>query len=673
MSERERQIWAYIATPDGASLSRTFGLARGSLGDNFQLDHGFIHRRLFNRKGVETPNLKEMKAGDEVVLMYDLFNAGVVYPIATFQLATPRGRVQAKRRHGVKSYELSSDRRCPMLARLNLGLGDDLFEPDYEDTGAKRDDDGHLALVLTHENGGYRPPPAEVVGKVFLREPAISTPRRSNTIEPWSALADRWVNERDGRHHQLRELAPVDSHPPARTVEVRLWNRLDGRSRQLIATFDDLRSIREAGRSPVTQPTLAAYVLCALVEYELCKLLASAGRTLINPDLPLDPDFAARIDVNRADEPAELKRFLAPEAPTHNWAMGKLLDAAHQLCRGLPATGAIQALRNRMAHSYLITSAHLEQLSQLVFGKRGFLARLYGDQDVVATSIGAQLKSAGAGSVQSNLATAKRPAQPQDNNVGNLGDVAKHVALIALYRALIASTSRPTPIISLDSHAYLLHAPLSAAAKADGWLPGRSAAETLKLTTQIHEGLQSYDRLQAASIRRCGDYLCSPGLALRLLPREETWFFWAEKDMPTREQLKSQIADEAPDHRIVVLPGAGDIADQAVVPGAVGALIDPFSFPAGAPETARIWSAVQRALARATAVNAPGFVLLFHYQADEADYAWPKLAVDGWIDAPVMTWRRKPFLLAAYSTRSFEAACRRSLGPLGFVVPARED
>lgn len=51
-----------------------------------------------------------------------------------------------------------------------------------------------------------------------------------------------------------------------------------------------------------------------------------------------------------------------------------------------------------------------------------------------------------------------RPNNRQSRSVGNIGDVLKHAALIGLAELL---ASRGSPLSFVDTHAFLLHAPLA--------------------------------------------------------------------------------------------------------------------------------------------------------------------------------------------------------------------
>ncbi len=72
--------WVYIATPSGATLGRTIKLANGSI-----FDVGLIRRRVAD----DIPYLSEVAPGHKMLLTYDLFHTGVVYPIGLFTVIQP--------------------------------------------------------------------------------------------------------------------------------------------------------------------------------------------------------------------------------------------------------------------------------------------------------------------------------------------------------------------------------------------------------------------------------------------------------------------------------------------------------------------------------------------------------------------------------------------------------
>jgi hypothetical protein len=154
----------------------------------------------------------------------------------------------------------------------------------------------------------------------------------------------------------------------------------------------------------------------------------------------------------------------------------------------------------------------------------------------------------------------------QHGHVGNLGDVTKHAALVEL-AAMLAE--RFASVSFVDTHTFLLHAPL---ANAELW---RREADS-RLAKQ--PAYARYVELERAYLQRTGEYRCSSGLVLDVLGEQLACAVLGEANGLTRAELKGQLAKEQ-HTRVHVVDEARAVDREARVPSA-GALlvhVDPFT------------------------------------------------------------------------------------------------
>ncbi|MBK6520004.1 MAG: hypothetical protein IPG04_39205 [Polyangiaceae bacterium] len=119
----------------------------------------------------------------------------------------------------------------------------------------------------------------------------------------------------------------------------------------------------------------------------------------------------------------------------------------------------------------------------------------------------------------------------QHGHVGNLGDVTKHAALVEL-AAMLAE--RFASVSFVDTHTFLLHAPL---ANAELW---RREADN-RLAKQ--PAYARYFDLERAYLERTGEYRCSSGLVLDVLGEQLACAVLGEANGLTRAELKGQLAE----------------------------------------------------------------------------------------------------------------------------------
>lgn len=236
------------------------------------------------------------------------------------------------------------------------------------------------------------------------------------------------------------------------------------------------------------------------------------------------------------------------------------------------------------------------------------------------------------------------PTNVQFRNAGNLGDVLKHAALLHL-ADLLHSRGVGRPIHWLDTHTFLLHAPLSDV--------GRWHA-TVGQEVERNPGYGAYEAAEAPWVAR-GSYRCSTGLVASRIPGVHLHL--AESDPATRRLLEAQLQDEGrPAEHLLGDADAYLTAEPRSPTGAVLALVDPFGHPA------RFWGALDAALAAFRDPEADAIVLAFAYGMSPP--AWPR-PPQGCV-GPVAVVERLPYGLAVYASPSVAAQVRAGVLELGW-------
>lgn len=231
----------------------------------------------------------------------------------------------------------------------------------------------------------------------------------------------------------------------------------------------------------------------------------------------------------------------------------------------------------------------------------------------------------------------------QDRNVGNRGDVAKHVALVALAGVLRARTDGA--VRHVETHAFRLYAPLPHPA---AW----AAAVEAHADTAARA---RYRALQAGWVAGAR-YRCSAGLAADVFSacdagREGVRLALAEAHAPTREALaRAVVAEDIPVDALV-----SDALALATLPPPpplpLLVHVDPFDHPE------RYWPTVAHLLARWRRPDQDAVVLAFAYDKT-GPIRWPAapagtVALGRHDDAP--------YGLAAWASPGVAEAAREAL------------
>jgi len=235
----------------------------------------------------------------------------------------------------------------------------------------------------------------------------------------------------------------------------------------------------------------------------------------------------------------------------------------------------------------------------------------------------------------------------QDANVGNLGDILKHTALLQL-AALVAKRNPDRTINYLETNAYKLLAPCPNSA---AWV--REVAEERRRSALISD----YIAAESSWIIK-GKYRCSVGLAIDSLPRRA--LFLAEKDPATRAELFEQLQLEG-EKDAQLFADALELTKlgSKTNPGPLLGLVDPFLSPL------EIWPAVTHAARALWEPGQDGIIAVFSYGKD-SPAAWPP--APGGFGGPIASLDRKPYFLAIYATAKVAGEASTVARSLGWTV-----
>ena len=243
-----------------------------------------------------------------------------------------------------------------------------------------------------------------------------------------------------------------------------------------------------------------------------------------------------------------------------------------------------------------------------------------------------------------------RATNRQLGNVGNLGDILKHAALVEL-ATLLAGTRADVSFV--ETHTFKLEAPLPDRARWDREVAARVA---------LHPAYERYATLERASLARSGHYRCSSGLVLDALHDRRACAVLGEANAATRAELSAQIAAQRLAN-VLVVDDAARVDDAAGVPsrGALLVHVDPFTL------SAELWSRIAPALSAMSARSAHAAFVLYRYSRN-ARAPWPEAPAG--TSGPLIETRGGPHEVAAYASPGIAEAVRNTCAALGWASRA---
>ncbi|QDG52794.1 hypothetical protein FIV42_19210 [Persicimonas caeni] len=250
-------------------------------------------------------------------------------------------------------------------------------------------------------------------------------------------------------------------------------------------------------------------------------------------------------------------------------------------------------------------------------------------------------------------------ANKQMENVGNLGDILKHGALVRLAK-LMSTKAIKAPLLYFDTHAFMLNAP---------WNNKLKWKQAVNRELAEHPYYKDYVRLEADRLDEEEAYRCSAGLVIDVINDIPHRVYLAEKDDESRQKLQEQvrsepircdaIVDEASKLADIVPPG-GDDYEYEKNDVAVFALIDPFEL-----EHAE-WAELSSIISGFTAEDSYGVIQVFDFDVDADETQWPEPPENFY--GPVATLDRGPYHNAVYATRRMVGQVQEALDLLGWKL-----
>lgn len=238
----------------------------------------------------------------------------------------------------------------------------------------------------------------------------------------------------------------------------------------------------------------------------------------------------------------------------------------------------------------------------------------------------------------------------QTGNVGNLGDILKHAALVQLALALQKRAGQDSCYV--ETHSFLLQAPI------------RDNGTWEKAVARLSEtlsGYKLYAEIEQPLIDK-QEYRCSAGLVLDLLQPSSAYL--AEIDPATRQTLSDQVVAEGRG-AIVTLTEAAEqlpIVIDRRPRSAFLMLVDPFEDPN------EVWPIVSRVVDAVGHQGLVGAIEVFAY--GDVPVIWPDPPTG--FAGPVSTMNKIPYQLALYATKLFEAEALGATERLGWTSGSGE-
>ncbi|MBF0107023.1 MAG: hypothetical protein HQM16_17070 [Deltaproteobacteria bacterium] len=239
---------------------------------------------------------------------------------------------------------------------------------------------------------------------------------------------------------------------------------------------------------------------------------------------------------------------------------------------------------------------------------------------------------------------------PQSNNVGNIGDIIKHAALVELAR-LIQGRNPDTCINYLDTHAYLYKSPCTN----NRW------AGDVQLLAKKYKGYTPYYEIEQSFIQQ-GHYLCSSALAVKTL--KDPRLFLAEKNDVTRATLANQLSEAGVKYTAL----KHDFKDflnytDTSTCGPIFGLIDPFKL--NDHEWQGLWQVLSNTLNTIHNPQSDALFIVFNFSKTGTP-AW-QLPPNNLLNI-VGVIKHAPYYLAVYATKNIAGPAQAVLNGLGWDV-----
>ena len=234
----------------------------------------------------------------------------------------------------------------------------------------------------------------------------------------------------------------------------------------------------------------------------------------------------------------------------------------------------------------------------------------------------------------------------QLGNVGNVGDILKHAALVELAAWLARERA---DVSFVDTHSFQLEAPL----------PDRARWEReVEALAARYPAYERYRALERSSLGQNGHYRCSSALVLDALGDGRACAVLGEANAASRAELSAQIAAGRFEN-VLVVEDAARVDDAARVPGGGTLLVhvDPFRL------SAELWSRMAPALSAMSGRSRDAAFLLYRYSRN-ARTAWPEAPAR--TTGPLAEIRGGPHEIAAYASPGIAEIVLATCAALGW-------
>lgn len=239
----------------------------------------------------------------------------------------------------------------------------------------------------------------------------------------------------------------------------------------------------------------------------------------------------------------------------------------------------------------------------------------------------------------------KQGSNLQDNNVGNLGDIIKHAALLDLAK-LIQSRNPTSTIHYVDTHAYKFIARLA----------NSQWREDLGGFLQDHPAYKPYYDLEKPLVAQ-HKYMCSSAIVVEVMPNVSLHL--SEQDSSTRQLLITQLMEFGTEPATLLSDAREWCTLQTTMKNRpLLMLLDPFKL------SSDCWQSALCAISKLHKVGSDGLLLVFTCDKENNRVAWP-LPPRYW-KGPVTTINNKPYFMAAYATENIRTDVQHSLAKLGW-------
>ena len=248
----------------------------------------------------------------------------------------------------------------------------------------------------------------------------------------------------------------------------------------------------------------------------------------------------------------------------------------------------------------------------------------------------------------------------QAENVGNLGDILKHGALVRLAR-IAAQRAIRGPVTYIDTHAFLLESP---------WQNPLKWKQNINRQLAKHPAYTEYVRREKDRLDAGEPYRCSAGLALDIISERSYHTILAEADDDTRRELKTQVRQNGyrADYILSGLeelqeiepPRGEDEDEDDPAGGSTLMLVDPFELDDD------IWDDVVAGLEAFIEEESEAMLLVFDFDADADENDWPDPPPH--FVGPIAVLDEKPFHLAGYATEAMIGRMLDELENLGWNI-----